>query len=475
MADSNQHGFVWLSCLALSLSLACTGRAEEPELASSALKDYVAIQDDQFRFEIMERGSIGKCKWVRVHLVSQRWHDINWKHTVWILAPDTWINATVSESKDSKEQKDKDKPALSDSALMLIAGGSWPAAWGETAPERLEVKGELRIMAAAAEASNSPAMVVSQIPFQPMMGDKYEDALIAETFKRYLSGEGNDWPLLMPMVKAASRAMDAAQSVIKSEWKHPVQRFTVTGASKRGWTTWLTSAVDPRVDALAPMVIDMLNMPVQMKHQLATWGKYSEEIADYTELDLPKYLSTPPGQSLQRIVDPYRYRKSITQPKLLIFGTNDRYWPLDACNLYWDDLESSKYLLYCPNQPHGIADYPRLLGGLVALHRSRTGQGQLPKLDWKFEESNGKLTLAMSSDTAFTASEFWVARSQTRDFRDSEWTAVKMDRVGELESTYTMEIGDGFVAAFGDWTFDFAPGIASHLTTNVQIVSPKQK
>jgi PhoPQ-activated pathogenicity-related protein len=405
-------------------------------------------------------------------MVSQRWHDIDWKHTVWIVAPDSWIGGKVPEpAKDTVGSK----PVLSDSALMLIAGGSWPAAWGETPPERIEVKGELRIMAAAAEASNSPALVVSQIPFQPMMGDKYEDALIAETFKRYLSGEGNDWPLLMPMVKAASRAMDVAQSVIESEWKHPVRRFTVTGASKRGWTTWLTSAVDTRVDALAPMVIDMLNMPIQMKHQLATWGKYSEEIADYTELDLPKYLATPPGKALQRIVDPYRYRKLVTQPKLLIFGTNDRYWPLDACNLYWNDLESSKYLLYCPNQSHGIADYPRLLGGLVALHRSRTGQGLLPKLEWMFEETPGKLTLTMDSDTEFSTSELWVAKSATRDFRDSEWIPVEMERVNSLESKYSIDTGDGFVAAFGDWTFDFVAGISTHLTTNVQIVSPEKK
>ena len=51
------------------------------------------------------------------------------------------------------------------------------------------------------------------------------------------------------MVKSAVRAMDAVEQCVEREWSHKVETFTVTGASKRGWTTWLTGAVDPRVTA----------------------------------------------------------------------------------------------------------------------------------------------------------------------------------------------------------------------------------
>ena len=51
---------------------------------------------------------------------------------------------------------------------------------------------------------------------------------------------------------------------IHQDWLHAfgdvVDEFTVTGASKRGWTTWTIGAVDKRVKAMAPLVLDCLNM-----------------------------------------------------------------------------------------------------------------------------------------------------------------------------------------------------------------------
>ena len=49
--------------------------------------------------------------------------------------------------------------------------------------------------------------------------------------------------------------------------------------------------VDPRVVAIVPMVIDTLNMHVQMKNQLESFGTFSDMIRDYTErklVPLPK-------------------------------------------------------------------------------------------------------------------------------------------------------------------------------------------
>ena len=76
------------------------------------------------------------------------------------------------------------------------------------------------------------------------------------------------------MTKAAVRAMDTITSFAASKngGAHTVNRFVVAGASKRGWTTWTTAAVDPRVVAIVPMVIDALHVVPSFQHHYRVYG-----------------------------------------------------------------------------------------------------------------------------------------------------------------------------------------------------------
>src|SRR5207237_8100873 len=104
------------------------------------------------------------------------------------------------------------------------------------------------------------------VPNQPLTfhGDgkpRSEDDLIAYCQIKYLDTGDPTWLPRLPMVKSAVRAMDAVTEFLASEQggKTAVKRFVVSGGSKRGWTTWLTGAVDPRVVAIIPVVIDVVN------------------------------------------------------------------------------------------------------------------------------------------------------------------------------------------------------------------------
>ncbi len=89
-----------------------------------------------------------------------------------------------------------------------------------------------------------------------------------------------------------------------------------------------TGSQDKRVLAVAPMVIDVLNMPVSIPYHKEVWGDYSEQIEDYVKLGIAQDMESQEGKDLATMIDPYSYRATLTMPKLIIIGTNDEYWPV---------------------------------------------------------------------------------------------------------------------------------------------------
>ncbi len=55
--------------------------------------------------------------------------------------------------------------------------------------------------------------------------------------------------------QSAVRAMDTITDYIYKKNGNNITEFIVAGASKRGWTTWTTGAVDSRVIAIIPVVM----------------------------------------------------------------------------------------------------------------------------------------------------------------------------------------------------------------------------
>ncbi len=417
-------------------------------VSRAGLFEYVHKADPSYAWELWKNETTAAGKVYHLKLTSQTWEGITWKHDLTIFEP--------------KEIR------YPDAALLFVSGGdngSDPVPTGENSQGF-----------ALARLCGARVAILPQVPNQPLLGGKREDTLISETFVRYLETEDPNWPLLFPMVKSAVKAMDAVQELAKQH-ERPITRFVVTGASKRGWTTWLTGEVDDRVVAIAPMVIPTLNFEKQLTHQVETWGHFSEQIADYTRRGLTGKFDTPQKVALWKMVDPYTYLDRLAKtPSLQINGTNDRYWTLDSMNLFWDDLPGPKYVVYLPNAGHNLSphgDYAR--DGVAALFRHVISGRPMPKLAWKHSDTpDGRLKLELTTaEPRPKAGKVWVARSDTRDFRDSQWEPAPEGAIQGLTCILDRP-AHGSIAFFADLTYE-EDGFDYHLSTQLRQVDPPQE
>ncbi|MBI4612880.1 MAG: phenylacetic acid degradation protein [Planctomycetes bacterium] len=429
----------------LLLVIAAGATAEESDLF-----EYVNAPDPSFAWEVKAETDLAGGKACSIDLTSQTWRGIVWKHWVTLVVPD--------------------ETAFPDAVVLVVNGGKN----GRPAPKLASETG-LFAMGVAAKMGCAVA-ILDQVPNQPLLENRSEDGLIAHTFDQYIETGEKDWPLLLPMTKSAVRAMDAIQAVLLEKYDRKIERFCVTGGSKRGWTTWLAAAVDRRVAAIAPMVIDMLHFKVQGPHQLFTWGRFSEEIHDYTELDLPRRMeATPRGEELLRMVDPWHHRHRITIPKLLLFGTNDRYWPVDAATNYFQDLVGETYAHYVPNAGHGLD--ASVADTLTTFFRRVLAGRPLPRLAWRTVENGSEVYLTVLPGEEPRGVALWTAASDSRDFRDSAWTSRPLEK-NEF-GAYVAKIprpeeAKAHVAFFARVDFSDEDGRVLPVTTVVEIAGAMQ-
>ncbi len=353
------------------------------------------------RLELVSQGESSGGTWRTFRLVSQRWRGVEWTHELSIYVPAALIVGRA--------------PGGVPMLLWIDGGSSQKLPMATSGPSDA-----VQVLAAAANAARLPAAAIRQVPYQPMFDGLVEDGLIAHSFVEYARTGDATWPLLLPMVKAAVAAMDAAVEIARNQWKVDVVGFVVTGASKRGWTSWLTAAIDPRVVGVVPQVIDMLSMDHHMRLQVESFGGPSEKLGDYSSRGIEELLGTPRGRELIGIVDPYSYRERLTAPKLISLGTNDPYWPLESLDLYRDGLPGPCWVSYCPNAGHGIPTQ-RWAGLVIAMGRHASGADPLPEFRWRFGPRGDGVACWLHAAQQPEGVVLWQAESATRDFRQATW------------------------------------------------------
>ncbi len=351
-----------------------------------------------------------------IRMTSQTWHGVEWKHQILYSLPEGAGKKGV--------------------AILYVTGdGPRP--------------GDYSDIALMSHSTGMPIAMLFDEPNQPLWGLR-EDDLIAYTFKNYLDTGDTSWPLLFPMTRSAVRAMDTIQDATKNS-SNPITSFVVTGASKRGWTTWMTAAIgDPRVKGVAPMVYDNLNIPAQMPHQIDSWGAYSEMIEAYTKLGLQSELNGGRGKKLGAMVDPYSYRANFRVPILVVKGSNDPYWAADAADLYFNNLRPAHWMFTVPNAGHALNGGFLASQTIGAFARSIAGEMSMPslspKLTIRHEGSQRIVTYRFKSPSGAVRIHPYVALANKTDFRKVKYEVPSL--LENRPNAISFAVADTTSAAF---------------------------
>ncbi len=390
----------------LLISLLCAWSAAAQVAPSEALRSYIAKEDNTFAWELRDSLKTDGATVYRLRMQSQTWRGFAWIHELVVIVPEKLTN---------------------NEALLHISGGSADEKTGE--PNYHKLNGStVKFMSGIASRCEAVTAILWQVPRQPLYGGKYEDELVSYTFHNFQNDKDQTWPLLFPMTKSAIRAMDAIEEFAQSlNLTVKPERFVTNGISKRGWTTWLTAASgDERIVAIAPMVIDILNMPVSVPYQRHMFGSYSVQIQDYVNLGLTEEVVSPTGKELVAMIDPYSYRDKYTMPKMIFFGTNDEYWTVDAVKNYIDGIPGKSYISYTTNAGHGQGDMTAACNALEAFFRQTIDGAKYPRFDYKIKEGEGAATITLKADKAHLEEVIlWEATSENKDFRQSKFIPIE--------------------------------------------------
>jgi PhoPQ-activated pathogenicity-related protein len=392
-------GGLVLSVPLRSSGLAGQAAASTARASATALDRYVAAPDPNFAWAVSKTLPAEGATATLIDLTSQRWlteQEVEqplWKHWLVVVTPEK-VTSDIGFLFISGGRNDRNPPAT-------------PSKWlVEAARDTGTVVAELRMV------PNQPVVFKDDPAHKP----RTEDDFIAYTWDKFLRTGDDKWPARLPMTKSAVRAMDAVTAFAASAagGTNKVGRFVVAGASKRGWATWTTAAVDTRVVAIVPAVIDLLNVEPSFIHHFRAYGAYSDAVKDYVEQGIMDWMGSPPFHALMKIEEPYEYRDRLTMPKLLVNASGDQFFLPDSSQFYFDKLKGESHLRYVPNTNHGL-EKSDALETVEAYYAAVVNGKPRPEFSWTLEK-DGAIKV-VSKERPETVTLWQATNPDARNFR----------------------------------------------------------
>ena len=406
----------------------------------TSMSDYIESTKNEFSYDIQE--VIYEENWTGYHIkmISGEWLDskkvdqVEWWHYVDIIIP---------------------KQTTSSTGIMFIDGG-----------EKSDDYFRLDAQSVGNSIKTESVIVnVSNIPFQPLnflsseQGSFEEDDLIAFAWNKFLKQgakqEDVEWLPRFPMTRAIVRAMDLAQEIVLQN-DIIVKDFVVSGASKRGWTAWTTAAVDSRVKAVVPMVIDMLNLVPSFENHYRSYGEFSPAIQEYVNYNIQDWLGTEEFKVLMSYIEPFSFIDKFTMPKYIINAGSDEFFSTDSWRFYYDKLPGEKIIRYVPNKNHSL-DGRYLTEDLVSYFYRVINDIEMPSLSWNL--SDNKLIAELDYDGDYDVSVWTAKNDNGRDFRLwEEGELWEETSIGKLANNkYELNVSSnlkGYKATMIEFTID---------------------
>jgi PhoPQ-activated pathogenicity-related protein len=232
------------------------------------------------------------------------------------------------------------------------------------------------------------------------------------------------------MAKAGFQTMRAAQEFLAVKGIN-IKGWIVSGASKRGWTTWAIGAATcescVNILGIVPMVPIVPNMVKEIHRQWQSYGGFTFAFSDYTVLNLTMHVDDPIFQIGEKIVDPAFYPDRLARlPKLVILSSDDEFMQLDWSNIWWEELRGEKHLLIAPNSEHSLLTaLPKVIENIGAFAISIANgetEDDRPSFSYFHDNSTGELTVDIpkrffSSDLRVTLRHAETLQTIRRDFR----------------------------------------------------------
>ncbi len=359
----------------------------------------------------VEYKSTGKEKLPQVEvkryvMTSQSWSPDN------IVSPKKWQHdVDMYIPKAPKEQQ----------ALVVVNDGVNYGS-GSVVPNK-PTDFSAEVLAEIARKTQTIVISVSNIPNQYLTYQNdgnplKEDDSVARSWALFMDfpTKRKLMPLHIPMSTSVSQAMRVAKKEL-SQWN--INKFIVTGASKRGWTTWLTAISDPDVVAIAPVVIDILNTDAALEHMYRSYGgNWPIAFGPYYQQGIDKLVKTSEFSKLLEIEDPLRYMNSIYQsrlaiPKYIINASGDDFYVPDNTRFYYGKLPGDKALRVAPNTDHhGILKFTE--NSLISFVNRYQNKQKLPKIE---DYLRHKELIVLFSEKPKEIKIWKAENKKARDFR----------------------------------------------------------